>query len=258
MTSDTNKFAAINIFFDCIYILTIARGADRQKKLQQELAGLNFVFFNGTDKVDLQLEKIIEQNIYSKEIAIKMQRYGREMTLGEIACSLGHRAIHEDALQKKYNKILVLEDDVVINENGINIFEKIVAELPNDWDVLYLDYFKNENRTFFNAIKQQWYHLQKMIVGLNFSHKTISNLFAKKYSRYLKKAGYHDYASAYAVSKKAMKKLIELQTPIIFPADHVLPYAITNNLLKGFITLPKVFTQQSQTDKESVGSFVEN
>lgn len=258
MITAENKFATLNDFFDKIYILTIARGANRQEKLKQELAGLNFVFFNGIDKNDLQLNELIQQHIYNEKTAIAMQRYHRKMTLGEIACSLGHRAIYEDALQNGYTKILVLEDDVIINENALHLFKKIASELPPYWDILYLDYFKNEDNTIANFLKKQWYHLQKVVVGLNLSHKTISNLFAKKYSTHLKTAGYHDYASAYALSANAIKKLIDLQTPIVFPADHVLPYSITNELLQGFIAMPKVFTQQSQSDKDGVGSFVEN
>lgn len=258
MTTAENKFNALNIFFDKIYILTISRGRERQEKLKNELKGLNFNFFYGVDKNDLQLDKLISQNVYNEAAAIKMQRYHRKMTLGEIACSLGHRAIYEDALKNGYSKILVLEDDIVANESAIINFGEITKELPANWDILYLDYFKNESRGFGDFFKQQWYHLQKALGLLNYSHKTISNLYAKKYSNHIKTAGYHDYASAYALSSNAIKKLIELQTPIIFPADHVLPYAITNNLLNGFITVPKLFTQQSQSDKEGVGSFVEN
>ena len=258
MTTVANKFNALNVFFDKIYILTISRGNERQLKLKKELAGLNFDFFFGVDKNDLKLEDLISQNTYNEEFAVKMQRYHRKMTLGEIACSLGHKAIYEDALKNSYNKILVLEDDVTVNENAINHFEKIIKELPNNWDVVYFDYFKNESRSAINFLKQQWYHLQKALGLLNYSHKTINNIYAKDYSDHIKIAGYHDYASAYALSSNALKKLIELQTPIVFPADHVLPFAITNDLLKGFITVPRLFTQQSQSDKDGVGSFVEN
>lgn len=258
MTTVANKFETLNIFFDKIYILTINRGKERQEKLKKELDGLNFVFFNGFDKNDLEIDTLINQDIYDEKIAIKMQRYHRKMTLGEIACSLGHRAIYMDAIKNNFHKILVLEDDVVANEDAISHFKQITDELPDDWDVLYFDYFKNEYRSIGGFLKQQWYHLQKILGLLNYSHKTINSLFARKYSKFLKSSGYHDYASAYALSSNGIEKLIELQTPIIFPADHVLPYAITNELLKGFITVPKLFTQQSQSDKQGVGSFVEN
>jgi len=75
-------------------------------------------------------------------------------------------------------------------------------------------------------------------------------------SPHLKKSGHHVFASAYGITANAAEKLVALQTPIIFPADHVLPYAITNNILKGFATVPKVFLQQSQVRKEVVGSYM--
>lgn len=258
MHSHHNKFSALNNFFDKIYILTIARGCSRQQKLNNDLLGLNFSFFEGIDKKDLLIETLIIQGVYSEDTAIQNHRYNKPMRLGEIACSMGHKAIYEDAAKNNYEKILVLEDDVEINVEGLKLFEEMIAQLPSNWDVVYFDYFKNETTSFATKIKQLTYHLQRKLGVIKFTHTTINNLFAKPFTQNLKQAGYHDYASAYALSKNAIENLIKLQTPIVFPADHVLPYAITNKILNGFITVPKVFVQQSQLQKHTVGSFVEN
>ncbi|MCX6210162.1 MAG: glycosyltransferase family 25 protein [Bacteroidetes bacterium] len=189
--------------------------------------------------------------------AIQNNRYNKAMKLGEIACSIGHKMIYEDILENGFDRVLILEDDVVMNKKGIEVFLEIINETNSNWDVLYFDYLKNDERKLIHILKQFFYHIQKQIGLLKWSHKTISNLFAKSHSKHLKKAGYHDFASAYAINNKTAALLIKLQTPISFPADHILPYAITNELITGYITIPKIFEQTSQYNKTTIGSYVE-
>ncbi len=249
------NYASLNRFFDRIYVLTIERATERHQKLTHDLNGLNYMLFFGVDKNNLSLSFLEKNNIYDNQKAIGLQRYKRPMRLGEIACSMGHKAIYEDVVANNFQKVLILEDDVVPNfENNI---ETILNELPTNWELVYFDYFKNTNTNLKTQLKQVVYHIQKSLGFLNWSHKTINNLFAKPYSKHLKIAGYHDYASAYAITLNTAKKLIEIQTPICFPADHVLPFAITNEIISGFITIPKIFIQQSQVNKKVVGSYVE-
>ena len=258
ITDNENKFSTLNNYFNHVYVLTIERAVERHKKIKEELNGLNFSFFFGFDKQNLTIENLVKKNIYDPISAKKRSRYNATMKLGEVACSMGHKAIYEDAVNNGYSKILILEDDVSINQEGIVLFNQIVNQLPINWDIIYFDYFKNEEKKLFTYFKQFIYHIQKSIGLLKWSHATINNLFASNFSTNIKKAGYHDFASAYAITLKAAKTLANLQTPIVFPADHVLPFAITNNLLNGYISIPKIFIQQSQLNKHEIGSYVEN
>ncbi len=45
--------------------------------------------------------------------------------------------ILEDAKEKKYDSILVCEDDLDIRPNFEEVFPKAIKELPADWDMLY-------------------------------------------------------------------------------------------------------------------------
>ena len=253
--SKAKIFTTLNQFVDKTFVLTIERASERHDLIKAELNGLNFEFVYGIDKQNLDLKNLITDGIYGDMRAKRNHRYHKSLTLGEIACSMGHKMIYEKMLEQKFDKVLILEDDVFVNE--VN-FDEGIENLPNDWDVIYLDYFKNETKPWWAFFKQEWYHVQRFFGLLNYSHKTIKNLYAKKINNNISTAGFHDYASAYIISKKAAQVLIELQTPIQFPADHVLPYAITNKLLKGFILHPKLFSQKSQTNKVSFGSFVED
>lgn len=250
-------FNQLNISFNHIYILTIERATERQIAITNELHGLNFTFFYGFDKNNLQVDSLEQNNIYSSKNAVINNRYSKPMKLGEIACSMGHKAIYENMILNNYTSALILEDDVFVNTNNNFNFLDIVKQLPQNWDLIYFDYLKNEQSSFVGFLKQLVYHLQRKIGLLKWSHTTINNLFAKPYSKNLKIAGYHDFASAYAINNKTAQLLVKLQTPICYPADHVLPFIVTNKMVNAFITVPKIFNQFSQNNKENYGSYVE-
>lgn len=84
----------------------------------------------------------------------------------------------------------------------------------------------------------------------------IKHLYAKPFSTHLKKAGYHEYTSAYALTLTAAQTLLKLQTPISFIADNLLGYAITNQLVKGYLTVPRLFEQESQQEGGNTFSYV--
>jgi len=53
-------------------------------------------------------------------------------------CNQSHRALIEDALNRGLESILLLEDDAICRANFLKRWESFVAELPDDWDLLYL------------------------------------------------------------------------------------------------------------------------
>ena len=260
MTLQKNiNIAILNSYFNKIYILTIPRATERHAQINEALNGLSFEFFYGIDKQDLKKEDLISKKNYCEKKSIENSRYYKAMKLGEVACSLGHRMIYEDVLKNNYAKVLILEDDVFFNAEGLFKIKTILQQLDaSNWDLLYFDYNKNEKKQWYHTIKQILYHIQFKIGLLKWNHTVINNLFAKKYSTNLKFAGYHDYTSAYAINKVAAKKLLEIHSPISFPSDHALAHAITNKLLKGYICIPKVFIQKSQLNTKNFGSYVED
>lgn len=251
------SFDSLNSFFDHIYVITLQRATQRHENIKKDLAGLNYSFFFGADKNDFSIDQLKQDGIYDEVKAIRHHRYNKPMSAGQIGCSWSHKLVHMDMLQKGYEKILVLEDDVTAISEGLNEFDHIIQELPPDWELLYLDYAKNEKEHAGASLKKITYHLQHLAGALKWSHQTIANLYAKPYSAHLKHAGFHDYTDAYAITASAAKKLAGLQTPLSFVADNLLAYACTNRIVNGFISIPKVFSQESQSNKDS-GSFVED
>lgn len=250
-------FQPLNDFFDHIYVINLKRASERQENIKKDLAGLNVDFFEATDYKDFSVDELIEKGVYDPIKAKAKHRYGKAIKPAALACSISHKSVYEDVLKNNFSRVLILEDDVIPNEEGIVLFNKMIAELPPDWGILYFDYFKNTQNTIFSNIKKQVYHLQKKMGHLQWSHQTIDNLFARNYTAHLKKAGYHDFASAYATTRETAALLIRMQTPVIYLSDQLLPIVCTEEMVKSFISIPKLFIQQSQLHKELVGSYVE-
>lgn len=238
-------FSPLNHFFDRIYVITIRRDLARQEKIKVELDGLDFNFMYGADFENFTVEDVIKQGLFNRQEAIKKHRHGKDITKGMLGCTISHRMVYEDVVRNGYNRVLIFEDDVVPIRENIPMFSSIMQQLPDNWELVYFDYNKNTTRNFFHRMKQNWYHVQKLVTGLTHTHTALNNLYARPYSSRLKIAGYHDFADAYAITQSAAHKFLDLQTPIVYWSDHLLAYCSSNEIVKGFISLPKLFYQES-------------
>ncbi|MBX2931637.1 MAG: glycosyltransferase family 25 protein [Chitinophagaceae bacterium] len=258
---DNNKaafFEILNQYFSHIYVLTIERAKERHAVIEEELKGLNYHFFWGLDSNDFSVEDLIQKNVYSEELAKKNHRYSKPIRGGMLACSLGHKMIYEDTIKNNYDKILVLEDDVMVNKFNLDNFIKAIQEFPDDGDLLYFDYHKNEKKPLLGFLKQLAYHIQASLGFLNLTHKAISNLYTKRYSKNLLIAGYHDFTNAYLITLSGAKKLLPLQTPVQWFPDHLLHYACSNKLINAYCLKEKTFLQTSQTTQKEQSLITEN
>lgn len=251
MKDRQNFFSALNSFFDHIYVITLERAADRHEHIRKELQGLNYQFFFGKDKNQFSIEKIKTAGIYDEAAAMKHHRYGKPMQEGQIGCSWSHAEVYKDVIAKGYQKVLILEDDVVIDRQAANLFLQILKELPKDWELVYLGFAERETPPPGLALKKAFYHLLRIFNAVRFSHTTINHLYPKRTSHHIYEAGYHDCTHAYAITQSAAKKLLGLQQPISFIADNLLAHAVTNRLVKGYIVLPKIIHQQYQVGTSS-------
>jgi glycosyl transferase, family 25 len=212
--------------------------------VQQHLQGLSFDFFWGADKLELNLEQAKQSGIYDKEKTAQLQRQGKSLNVGELACSLSHRMVYEEMIKHNWNKVLILEDDVLPLYNNLYLLPDVLKELPADWELVYFGYLKHENITPQLRVKQWLYKIKSKLGLMKWTYKMVSNLLPKPYSTHLKKAGFHDCTHAYAVTLPAAKKLLQHQTPVVYRADDLLSATIMKGELNAFITEPKFFDQQ--------------
>jgi glycosyl transferase family 25 len=235
-----NNWSLLNVHYDKVYVISVKSAEDRRQRFAERFKGLNFSFFFGADKKDLSINELIEKNVYSADLAKKHHRYSKAMMPGEIACALSHKMIYEDMLRNNYSRVLIFEDDAVPNTENLNFIPAILSEIPANCELLMWGWSKNGKTGFTSSAKQLVYHIQHSLGLLKWDHSMIKNLFAKKFSAHLKKAGFHDYAHAYGITKSGAEKLIRLQTPVQYIADNLLAYAIVQNIINGYIVYPPV------------------
>ena len=250
-----HDFTTFNNFFDHIYVITLQRATERQEAIKKNLAGLNYEFFWGADNLDHPINQMISEGVYDEAKAIKNHRYHKPFSVGQVCCAWSHKRVYKDVLRNHYQQVLILEDDATATNDLAAAAHLILEELPANWELLYLDYNKNEQS---NALKQYWYHVQKFFGGLTWSHTTIQHLYPKRMSAHLSSAGYHDFTSAYAITASGAQKLLQLQTPIRYLADNLLATACTTRLVNGLIARPKLFSQLSQGSDKLTYSFVDD
>lgn len=235
---------AINRNFDHIFVLTLERAKDRQEAFKKRFEGLNYTFFYGVDGSNLDYEHLIKEGVYSEQKAVDISRSNSKMNRGQIACSLGHMLMYREAVEKNYDRLLILEDDAMLNEAVEHDFlDKAMDELPPDWELLYLGYGKNENPRPLIPLRQVYYSLLSVTGFLPWSVKRVWNIHPQPYSDHLMKSGEHVFTHSYAISLKAAKAMIKLHHPVFLCADHFLAYFATNEFGKSFILKDKLLVQ---------------
>lgn len=111
----------LNNFFSKIYCINLDRRPDRWEQCVDEFKR-NDVFVERVSAVD-------GKEFPKSRMGIKSGAYGLLLT---------NIKILEDAILNKYENILIFEDDVKFAENFNEIFSENIAELPQNWNLLYL------------------------------------------------------------------------------------------------------------------------
>ena len=249
-------FQYLNDYYDKTYVLSVEAAILRREKFEQRFAGLNYSFFFGADKNKFNVEEIIEKGIYDEDLAVEHHRYNKKMQPGEIACSWSHKMIYEDMIRKRYKRILILEDDAVPDPDAVKNIPAILRELPRYWELLWWGWYKNGKADLGAKMKELLYHIQHSMGTLKWDHTIINHLHARKFSNYLKKAGFHDYTYAYAVNRSGAEKLLSMQTPVQFIADNLLSHAGCKKVINSFIAWPAVFLHDSLPDGTHRDSYI--
>jgi glycosyl transferase family 25 len=231
-------------YFDRIFVVSVPRFAGRQEKLRVYLEGLSFDFFWGADKLQINIDQAKKDGTYNETEAIKLQRHAIPFNTGEIACSLSHRMVYEEMIRHNWQKVLILEDDVLPLYQHMPLLETVIKELPESWELVYLGYLKHEKLTAGLKLKQFFYKIASRTGLMKWSPAMISNMLPRPYSVHLKKAGFHDCTHAYALTLEAAHKLAAAQTPVVYRADDLLSNSIMKGDLEAYITVPKFFDQQ--------------
>jgi len=116
-----------------ILILNLQRNPEKRKNIEDQFKKLNikdYLFFPAIDG------KYITNNIDVK-IGVGYG-VGRQLTKTEIAIIMGHINMLQYTNANNLENIIILEDDVILCDDFNERLDKILKDLPNDWEYVYL------------------------------------------------------------------------------------------------------------------------
>lgn len=130
--------------FTSIYFINLDKRPKKRGRLEADLGPLkkltgDIIRVRAIDGATLSS---IDSRIVGAEGADDLNRaaktFGLSLTKGAIGCALSHKKVWEEVAETKKARVLILEDDAVILPTFVRTIPKIIAELPEKWDILYL------------------------------------------------------------------------------------------------------------------------
>lgn len=243
--------------WDKAYIITLKKHVNRFRRIKKKLKVLGKVKkFDGIDgfkkfelygnelmKVSTEKDKwqvIKKHNQKLKDKNIIAQDTLFYFKPGQLGHYYSYYKILEDAIKKKLNSILILEDDIDIVPDFKNKFNNVIENLPEDWDLLYFSLHKIHKRKSGEIIPINDY-LGKA-TGMKINNPKYKGILP----------GTH----AICLNKTAIRMLYENAFPIKEPTDHYLSRFIKNNQLNHYIILkPIITTYHATSSTELMGGF---
>ena len=126
----------INEFFDKVYVINLKRRLDRRMEILEEVEthGITIDIVEAVDGQEFDWSEY--PNVYPIYNGHDLDNGGISKNIAGLAKT--HESILKDAIDKGYERILILEDDAEFAENLTEVFTDTVAELPDNWDMFYL------------------------------------------------------------------------------------------------------------------------
>ena len=120
-----------NKLLENIYFINLDESKDRLKTMNETAKKHNLKFirypaFHGK-KIN------IDDFFKNKKIIFDYQKKP-----GDLGCALSHIYLWEKLIKKKHEYVLILEDDVILDDNFIELFDKYYKQVPDDWDMIHL------------------------------------------------------------------------------------------------------------------------
>jgi len=125
-------------YFDKIFIINLASRSDRWAHILKIFQNLNMCNFERFPAIKPTLEMV--PKLYQSYFKRVNHSDGSDETyiVGCYGCRLSHLSVIKLALERKYQKVLILEDDVEFAPKSQELFSKAVQQLENfPWEMLY-------------------------------------------------------------------------------------------------------------------------
>ena len=118
----------INSVVDKVYVINLDKDTERLASIDRQLRGCNVTYerFSG----------VIGKHIGFDE---RLTPFCAQFcTDGIKGCALSHRSIWQQAIENKYETILILEDDANLPPNFQEKVRDVLQRVPEEWEVIFL------------------------------------------------------------------------------------------------------------------------
>jgi GR25 family glycosyltransferase involved in LPS biosynthesis len=119
------------IFFDKIFYINLDKDTDRNVKIVEQFKRYDISNF---ERISGTVVDIVPDISYWRNF--NQDKINEKYVLGGLGCRNSHWRIMKTALERGYNKILVLEDDIVFTKDPHQVLKDNMSKLDN-WDMLY-------------------------------------------------------------------------------------------------------------------------
>jgi len=207
---------------DKVYVINLKHREDRLKKMDKMLISIGGKF-SEYERIEAVNGKLLNEKEKNNLLSLKSRRLFHNprsfkdiKSFGALGCYISHVGIWQLALNRDEKNIIILEDDIQLKIDG-NKIDEYIKSRPDDYDICYLD----------------WY-------GLYGYDST------KEYNTYWNKNDSDEisYFSAYMISEKGIKKLLQNVFPIEQQIDcYADAYAIENKDFNRYLSKEIIFSQ---------------
>lgn len=126
----------INTAFDRVFVINLERRKDRWQQIVKELSRVGIQNYERFDAINPRFEEI-SPITYSAMQCAPWTTDRNQYLAGSCGCKFSHVEVVKLSLERGYNKILILEDDVKFNFFSSRNLKRALQELPEDWELLY-------------------------------------------------------------------------------------------------------------------------
>lgn len=172
------------------FVINLKRAVERKKymtNLLQHIDVFDYEFIDAVDGRNL-LNTDVELFFDTK---LSYARYGRELSLAEIACALSHHKCYSEIVNKDLEYALILEDDISI-VGDVSIIKTIGSIIDTKKPLVFL-------------LSGDYWFYNKKVINETFSKNTVFDAVG---------------AYAYIINKAAARLLVEKNIQLSCVADH--------------------------------------
>ena len=202
-----------------IFIIHYKKLVDRKTHIVEQFKKHNIT--------DYEFIEIDRDELYDQNISMFKENYSKS----QIAISLSHFYAYKQ-ISDNYENGLIFEDDIILSDDFINIFNKYITQLPEDYDMLFIG-------------DGCYLHIEP--------HRLITDKYIYEKCLYPTRWGGNGAGrctDSYLVSKKCATNLCEyinkLSYKINLPVDWWLNVAARDNKFKVYWAEPTIVTQGTQ------------